>query len=118
MASVDRQVDEHFQRIKGTTKEMKEQIAEVKAQASEREIEKDYQNKQSEEEEMTREQETEKNEEMENEAIEEEETEKSEKHIEEGDNQSVALFTDKDSSLDIISDSRERTQDKEVFKRN
>ena len=49
MASVDRQVDEHFQRIKGTTKEMKEQIAEVKAQASEREIEKDDQNKQSEE---------------------------------------------------------------------
>ena len=75
MASVDRQVDEHFQRIKGTTKEMKEQIAEVKAQASEREIEKDDQNKQSEEE-ITREEETEKNEEIENEAIEEEEREK------------------------------------------
>ena len=116
MASVDRQVDEHFQRIKGTTKEMKEQLAEVKAQASEREIEKDDQNKQSEEQEMTREEETEKNEEIENKAIEEEETEKSKKHKEEGDNQSVALFTDKDSSLEIISDSEKERKTKKYSK--
>ena len=60
--------------------------------------------------------ETEKNEEIENEAIEEEETKKSEKHIEEGDNQSVALFTDKDSSLDIISDSEKERKTKKYSK--